>query len=101
MESILEQFPERQSEIERLYLESADFRELCQDYKEVRSLVVAPTDSGETDQDAVDEYRALLQDLETEIKEYLNAKLRAAKLSDQDLAAHPIRSEEQAGDEAM
>lgn len=87
MENILEQFPEWQSEIERLCLESADFRELCMDYKEVRDLIATWADSDESNQETIDEYRTLLRELEADLKEYLHASLGPAELSDQDSPA--------------
>lgn len=83
MEDIHEQFPKCQFEIEQLCLESADFRELCEDYKEVNSMVATWSDSDDTNQVVIDEYQALLKDLETEIMEYVEGRTPAVELPDQ------------------
>ena len=95
MQSILEQFPNRRFEIERLYLESADFRELSQDYEEVRAMIVAWNDSDEISQATVDEYQALMKDLETEIMEDLEARFGTAVLPNQNTPSQALGFGEQ------
>ena len=87
MQHILEWFPKRRFEIELLYLESTDFRELCQDYEEVRAMIVTWNDSDEISQATVDEYQALMKDLETEIMEDLEARFGTAVLPNQNTSS--------------
>lgn len=88
MQHILEQFPNWCFEIDLLYLENTDFRELCQDYEEVRALVASWNDSYEIGQATIDEYQTLLKDLETEIMEDLEARFGTAVLPNQNTSSH-------------
>lgn len=99
MQSVLEQFPKWRFEIERLYLESMVFRELCQDYEEVRTLVAAWTNTDDGNQAMIDEYQVLLTDLETEIREDLEERFGTAVPPDQNSTSHPTIFAKQEEDE--
>jgi uncharacterized protein YdcH (DUF465 family) len=98
MEPICEQFPAWQSEIEHLYQENADFREMCEDYEQVRCLLSTWTVPTEVNPATIDEYRTLLKELEAEITEALQARFQSVELPEQDSATQPTSFIEQGGD---
>lgn len=68
---VMERFSERKLRINKLYLNSEDFRQICTDYYAcVNMLIQLSTDDEQTSTAA--EYKALKLSLESEILNYLD-----------------------------
>ena len=96
MERVFERFPRWQPEIEQLYQENADFQEICQDYEELLSLLATSTAPLDANLATIDGYRALLNALEAEMIEVLQARFPHVGLPESDQAS---RNAGKGGDE--
>lgn len=83
MESVLGVFPDRQLEIEQLYLESKNFQEMCTDFEEAHCLLANWTSPTELSPAVIDEFQTLLKDLEAEMLEALDSQRQSAKVRGQ------------------
>jgi hypothetical protein len=83
METILEKFPNWQTEIQLIHQENADFQEMCADYEEIQCLFTNWTEPTDITPAIIVEYRGLLKKLEAEIMEALQTRFQAVQSSEQ------------------
>ena len=71
--TVLEKFPDHKKAIGRLFRESNAFQTLCEDYQTCAA-ALGHWEKSDSEEAALrkEEYSALLQDLETEIIQFLN-----------------------------
>ena len=70
---LLEPFPDRGEDIKQLIIESQEFQSICEDYRQCAEALRHWNRSNEKDAPARrQEYESLLQELEDEIRMYLN-----------------------------
>ena len=84
MEQLFEQFSKWQPEIEQLFQKNTDFQEICQDYEEVLSLLATWTAPANANPATIQGYRELLNSLEAEIMDCLQARFQHVGLSKPD-----------------
>jgi hypothetical protein len=72
VDQVVEHFPERRAMVRRLYLKDEQFRSICEDFglstDSLRRFVLRPDAHLRPE---IDDYRALLRELEQEIRHYL------------------------------
>jgi hypothetical protein len=81
--AILERFPARKDTIKRLFIADGEFQTLCEDFCQCSQALVYWNQSIKTDAPARrEEYKALRQELENEIKRLIDEAESKADLSE-------------------
>ena len=73
IDALVRRFPERVRSIRRLQAEDATFRSICEDYAEGLRALAYWQAADRSSQQKAEEYRRLVEDLEAEALEALNA----------------------------
>ncbi len=79
--AVLERFPQQKAALQRLFRESPSFRSLCGDYKDCLGGLKSWQQSTATEaSDMRGAYADLLQELEQEVRQYLEGEAAAESL---------------------